>query len=233
MLKIILLLLATNASALTYTTNLQLAKPARGDTNYVTPFNTGMDVLDAAIIDKRINGAASTVYSTITVATPFYLSKPTDGIHWADGSVSTTAAAGTLAFSGAGTTGTIPKFTGASAVGDSLISESGSDIIVNAYSKLGTTAPAIKMIVLSTMTGLTEGALTYVDVTGVEQSSIPFVSVMVDGVHSATPAIFDGYEFTWYVMDNSGTARIYIKTSDTNSENILNTPASLLVIYVE
>ena len=66
----LILALAVNASALTYTTDLNLAKPAVGDTNYVTPFATGMDTLDAAIPDKRVNKVA-VFASSLTAVGPF------------------------------------------------------------------------------------------------------------------------------------------------------------------
>lgn len=71
MLKIILpFLFAVNAAAGTYTTDLLLYKPAARDTNYVAPFATGMDTLDAAIPDKRINKTA-TIKSTWTITSSF------------------------------------------------------------------------------------------------------------------------------------------------------------------
>lgn len=68
MLKIItiLLLFCGTSFAGTYTTDLNLYKPAYGDTNYVTPFSNGMDTLDAAIPDKR-----STKTATIDAAWNF------------------------------------------------------------------------------------------------------------------------------------------------------------------
>lgn len=47
----LILALSTNASALSYTTHFNLAKPTTGDTNYVTPFNTGMDTIDSTMYD--------------------------------------------------------------------------------------------------------------------------------------------------------------------------------------
>lgn len=51
MLKILIpiLLYVSNAMAGTYTTNLQLYKPATGDTNYVVPFATSMNTLDSYV----------------------------------------------------------------------------------------------------------------------------------------------------------------------------------------
>ena len=48
-----ILLFAGNLTAGSYTSDLNLYKPAKYDTNYITPFATGMDTLDAAIPDKR------------------------------------------------------------------------------------------------------------------------------------------------------------------------------------
>jgi hypothetical protein len=58
--------LATNVSALTYTTHFNLAKPVAGDTNYVTPFNTGMDTIDQQLWDIAI---ATSAGSGVTVST--------------------------------------------------------------------------------------------------------------------------------------------------------------------
>lgn len=69
MLKLALLFLTSIAWAGTYTTDLQLYKPATGDTNYVAPFATGMDTLDAAIPDKRVNKIA-VFASSLTIVGP-------------------------------------------------------------------------------------------------------------------------------------------------------------------
>jgi hypothetical protein len=71
----LILALAVNATAGTYTSDLLLYKPAVGDTNYVTPFATGMDTLDSAIPDKRVNKTA-TIHSTWTVRAPLTMTGP-------------------------------------------------------------------------------------------------------------------------------------------------------------
>lgn len=64
------LLFPLNSYALTYTTDLNLVKPAARETNYIAPFATGMDTLDAAIPDKRVNKTA-VFASSLTVSGPF------------------------------------------------------------------------------------------------------------------------------------------------------------------
>lgn len=66
------ILLATSAFAATQTANLSLNKPQEGDTDYVTTLNQNADILDAAILDKRVGGTINgnlTVTGSITGAT--------------------------------------------------------------------------------------------------------------------------------------------------------------------
>lgn len=63
---------AATAWAGTYTTNLSLYKPVRGETGYVTPFATSMDTLDAAIPDKRDTKTASISAVWTFLATPIF-----------------------------------------------------------------------------------------------------------------------------------------------------------------
>ncbi len=76
MLKIILpFLMAVSASAGTYTPNLNLYKPATGDTNYVTPFANSMTTIDSTItfISAKISTAAY-LSSTQTFTAPLTVS---------------------------------------------------------------------------------------------------------------------------------------------------------------
>lgn len=69
MLKLLPLIMAlsTNASALSYTSHFNLAKPTTGDTNYVTPFNMGMDTIDTQLYGLQV--ATSTQLLPLTGGT--------------------------------------------------------------------------------------------------------------------------------------------------------------------
>jgi hypothetical protein len=62
---ILSLFLSGSAHAGSYTPNLNLYKPALGETSYVTPFSDTMDTLDSSIADKR-EGATETIYADWT-----------------------------------------------------------------------------------------------------------------------------------------------------------------------
>ena len=74
--------------------------------------------------------SASGIYNTGTsTATALYLTAGLNGIHWADGSISTTAPVGPASISGL-TVNTIPKATAANALGNSSITDNGTTVAI-------------------------------------------------------------------------------------------------------
>lgn len=103
---------------------------------------------------------------------------------------------------------------------------------VNGFTKMGTTAPAVKMIKLTGTTAAAQGsnvALSH----GVTSSKILSVNILVEYVSgSSVPPSYTasaGYEFDYYI--NGGNLVIINKTA--NSVNILSKPVRVLITYEE
>lgn len=103
---------------------------------------------------------------------------------------------------------------------------------VNGYTKLGTTAPAVKLIKLTGTTAASQGTSITL-ATGVTGSKILAVNILVDYVSgSSVPPSYTasiGYEYDYYL--NGSNLIIINKTS--NSANILSKPIKVLITYEE
>jgi hypothetical protein len=75
-----------------------------------------------SIVDAGTLSAAGIYNTGTSTATALYLTAGLNGIHWADGSISTTAPPGSASISGL-TANTIPKATAANALGNSLLTD--------------------------------------------------------------------------------------------------------------
>lgn len=106
----------------TYTTNYNLYKPAKGDTDYVSPFATSMDTIDTKLVSRGVKtiaagdatpsvaGTNCLVYSTVTDLTITGLDDGVAGqivtiVNWGGGTLTIIpffyASAGTFAMGGA------------------------------------------------------------------------------------------------------------------------------------
>jgi hypothetical protein len=104
------------------------------------------------------------------------------------------------------------------------------ELEVNGFTKLGTPAPAIKMLKLTGTTGAVQGNQTLI-AHGVTSSKILGVTVLVDyAAGSSIPPSYNansGYEFDYYITTTS----IVIWTKTGNSTNILSKPIRILITY--
>lgn len=129
--------------------------------------------------------ATASVTSTLTVNGVGYTFPAADG---SSGYVLSTNGSGTLSWiaagglSGSGTTGTLPKWTGSAALGNSLLSESGSDVSVNG--NLGVASGRVFKVNGTQVVGPREGSWTF---TGTASSGGKTAAVNL----SATPSDFD------------------------------------------
>ncbi|MFT3795026.1 hypothetical protein [Flavobacterium sp.] len=106
------------------------------------------------------------------------------------------------------------------------------DLEVNGFTKLGSTAPAIKILKLTGTTNASQGVQTAV-AHGLTSSKILSVSVLVDYTASASvPPSYGGsagYEYDYFVNGTS----VVVWTKSGNSGNILSKPFRILVTYEE
>ena len=104
------------------------------------------------------------------------------------------------------------------------------DVSVNGFTKLGATAPSIKILKLTGNTATTQGASVPI-VHGLTPSKILQVSVMVEYLSNSYICqgytTNTGYEYEWYI--NGGT--LYLINKALNSANILNKPYKILITY--
>jgi hypothetical protein len=108
------------------------------------------------------------------------------------------------------------------------------DVTADAYTKLGTDAPAIRMKKITGTTSATQGA-TVLFPHGLTDSKILSVSVMVSytgagGWIEPGYNLNPGYEYYWY-DDNTGNIRV--RNTTANSGNILSAPLVILITYEE
>ena len=107
----------------------------------------------------------------------------------------------------------------------------GAELEVNGFTKLGgTTAPAVKMIKLTSTTGSTQGG--FVDIPlPVPATKVLSVDIHVEYVAATfVPKSYTlnaGYEFDYFMQGSS----IRIINKSANSANILSKPVKVLVTY--
>ncbi|WP_309640192.1 hypothetical protein [Flavobacterium sp.] len=107
-----------------------------------------------------------------------------------------------------------------------------SELEVNGFTKLGTTAPAVKMIKLTGTSSNSQGGFVQV-VHGLTSSKILSVSVLVEysSGNSVPPSYTGGtgYEYDYYISATS----VVVWNKAANSANILSKPIRVLVTYEE
>lgn len=106
------------------------------------------------------------------------------------------------------------------------------ELEVNGFTKLGSNAPAVKMIKLTGTTGATQGNSTFI-AHGVSSNKILSVNVMVEyTAGNFVPPSYNGsigYEYDYYITTTS----VVIWTKSSNSSSILSKPIRVLVTYEE
>jgi len=106
------------------------------------------------------------------------------------------------------------------------------ELEVNGFTKLGSTAPAVKMIKLTGTTSNSQGGFVQV-VHGLTSSKILSVTVLVEysSGNSVPPSYTGstGYEYDYYISATS----VVVWNKATNSGNILSKPIRVLVTYEE
>lgn len=107
-----------------------------------------------------------------------------------------------------------------------------SELEINGFTKLGSNAPAVKMVKLTGTTGATQGNSTFI-AHGVSSNKILSVNVMVEyTAGSFVPPSYNGsigYEYDYYITTTS----VVIWTKSSNSSSILSKPIRVLVTYEE
>jgi hypothetical protein len=121
--------------------------------------------------------------------------------------------------------------TGADAVKVGIgVTAPSAELEVNGYTKLGTTAPAIKMIELTGTTSASQGGSVSV-AHGLNSAKILSVDVLVEYFSGAfIPASYQGsagYEFNFYITSSS----VYLINQSANSGSILSKPYRVLITY--
>lgn len=106
------------------------------------------------------------------------------------------------------------------------------ELEVNGFTKMGTTAPAVKMIKLTGTTGAVQGNTTFMT-HGLTSNKILAVNILVEYAASASvPPSYNGsagYEYDYYINATS----IAIWTKSGNAASILSKPIRVLVTYEE
>jgi hypothetical protein len=106
---------------------------------------------------------------------------------------------------------------------------------VDGYTKLGDSAPAVKMAKLAAATtGTSQGAATSISLGGINPTKILSISVMVDANGGGTGdwippgyRITGGYEFNWQVIGGN----IFVTIDSSNSGNIISKNIRVLLTY--
>lgn len=106
------------------------------------------------------------------------------------------------------------------------------ELEVNGYTKLGSTAPAVKMLKLTGTTAASQGSQATIN-HGLTSSKILAINILVEySTGNSVPPSYSasaGYEFDYYVT----TSQIIVITKVSNSANILSKPIRILVTYEE
>ncbi len=106
------------------------------------------------------------------------------------------------------------------------------ELEVNGFTKLGSTAPAIKVIKLTGTTGAAQGNTTFM-AHGLTSSKILAVNILVEyAAGSSVPPSYNGsagFEYDYYING----ANIAVWTKSANSASILSKPIRVLVTYEE
>jgi hypothetical protein len=104
---------------------------------------------------------------------------------------------------------------------------------MNQFTKLGSTAPLIKMAKLTGTTAASQGGFTSISIGAINPAKIISIVVMVQW--SSTPGDWiangynagTGYEFTW----NMNGSTLNVSNISGNSANILSKPIMVLITY--
>lgn len=102
---------------------------------------------------------------------------------------------------------------------------------INGFTKLGSDAPKLKIKKLTGTTGATEGS-TITILHGTSKSKILGVTILVDDGNILRPVNYTAipeYEYNYYISATD----VAIRLSATNSGNILNKAATILLTYEE
>lgn len=106
------------------------------------------------------------------------------------------------------------------------------ELEVNGYTKLGSTAPAVKMLKLTGTTAASQGSQATIN-HGLTSSKILAINILVEySTGNSVPPSYNasaGYEFDYYVT----TSQIIVITKVSNSASILSKPIRILVTYEE